>query len=67
MTSLYFYVILFSFSAVMLLRSLLYQRWNDLPVYFILLAFSFIAIGAAIATNVIIPRGIFVDVFGGLP
>lgn len=63
----YFNVLLFAFAAVMLLRSLVYQRADDIAIYFVLMAFSWIAASAAVVANIIIQRGIYVDLVGGMP
>lgn len=62
MIPVYFFVILFSFSLVMLLRSLIHQRWNDIAIYFVLLAFSFISIGAMLTYNILAPMGRYIEV-----
>lgn len=65
---LYFYVFIFAASAVLLLRSLIQQRWNELPVFFILLAMSFISISTAISfTNIYAVVNRFESAFGGAP
>lgn len=44
MTMIYFYIALFAFSFVMFIRSIVYRRWDDVAVYFILIGFSWIGV-----------------------
>lgn len=66
-----FYVLLFSFAAVMFLRSLVRRRWDDLSLYFVLMSFSFLGLSSAFASSQIsYIRGAYTELIfpsGGVP